>query len=312
MNMWLTLITSLPTGNATDRMRAWRALKASGAAVLRDGVYLLPDNARCSDTFTGIAADVLAAEGSAMVLRVEEPAAERFADLFDRTAEYTALLPEVVKAQASLSPQTIPDAVRQVRKLRKQFAALSEIDFFPGPAQMQIESVLQDLEAAIARAQAPDEPQPVEGDVTRRQISDFQGRVWATRKRPWVDRMASAWLIRRFIDPNASFVWLDSPDQCPSDALGFDFDGATFSHVGNRVTFEVLAASFNLESPSMKRLGYLVHFLDVGGMPTPEALGVVSVLSGIRSSVEDDAQLMEVACGVFDGLLSSFEKGIVL
>ena len=92
MDMWLTLITSLPTGNATDRMRAWRALKASGAAVLRDGVYLLPDNARCSETFTGIAADVLAAEGSALVLRVEEPAAGRFANLFDRTAEYLSLI----------------------------------------------------------------------------------------------------------------------------------------------------------------------------------------------------------------------------
>ncbi len=309
MNKWLTLITSLPTGNATDRMRAWRALKASGAAVLRDGVYLLPDRPECSETFNGIAADVDAAEGTAMVLRVEEPPKGRFVDLFDRTADYTALLADVVKAQASLSPLTIPEVVKQVRKLRKQFSALGEIDFFPGSAQVQVESALEDLETAVARVQAPDEPHPADGDVKLLQVSDYRGRLWATRKRPWVDRLASAWLIRRFIDPDARILWLDSPDHCPADALGFDFDGATFTHVGNRVTFEVLAASFNLESLSMMRLGYLVHFLDVGGAPPPEAPGVESVLSGIRSTLEDDDQLMDAACRVFDGLHKSFEQG---
>lgn len=307
--MWLTLITSLPTGNATDRMRAWRALKSCGAAVLRDGVYLLPDRPGCSETFSGIAADVLAAQGSAMVLRVEEPASGGFVELFDRTADYSTLLSEVVRAQEALLPDSVQDTVKQVRRLRKQFVGLSDIDFFPGPAQAQVDSVLKELEIAVARMQDPDEPQRVEGDVSRLRIADFQGRVWATRKRPWVDRMACAWLIRRFIDPNATLLWLDSPQQCPADALGFDFDGATFSHVDNRVTFEVLVASFSLDSPSIRRLGQLVHFLDIGGVPPPEAPGVESVLSGLRSSLEGDDQLIEAACGVFDGLHKFYEKG---
>ncbi|MGN5148609.1 chromate resistance protein ChrB domain-containing protein [Aeromonas enteropelogenes] len=122
-----------------------------------------------------------------------------------------------------------------------------------------------------------------------------------------MDRLASAWLIRRFIDPAARFLWLAAPAECPPDALGFDFDGATFSHLGSRVTFEVLAASFALEAPAIARLGQLVHFLDVGGAPPPEATGVESVLAGLRASIRDDDQLLTAANAVFDGLLATFQ-----
>ncbi|KRG78042.1 chromate resistance protein, partial [Stenotrophomonas acidaminiphila] len=164
------------------------------------------------------------------------------------------------------------------------------------------------LEMACARLQAPDEPGFVAGTIQRLRTADYQGRLWATRQRPWVDRLASAWLIRRFIDPEARILWLAHPADCPPEALGFDFDGATFSHVGHRVTFEVLAASFGLEQGPIARVGLLVHYLDVGGAPPPEALGVESVLAGLRDSVADDDQLLERACAVFDGLLASFRS----
>src|SRR5690606_10116625 len=135
------------------------------------------------------------------------------------------------------------------------------------------------------------------------------GRIWATRRRPWVDRLASAWLIRRFIDPQAQILWLDSPGDCPPDALGFDFDGATFSHVGGRVTFEVLAASFGLEQAAIARLGLLVHCLDVGGIQPPEAVGIESVLAGLRETLTQDDSLLTAASAVFDGLLANFDKG---
>ena len=143
----------------------------------------------------------------------------------------------------------------------------------------------------------------------RLQVADFQGRLWATRERPWVDRLASAWLIRRFVDPQARIQWLARIEDCPSDALGFDFDGATFSHIGSRVTFEVLAASFVLDQPALGRLGLLVHYLDVGGVQPPEAAGIESVLHGMRESISNDDPLLEAASSVFDGLLASFNKG---
>lgn len=122
-----------------------------------------------------------------------------------------------------------------------------------------------------------------------------------------MDRLASAWLIRRFIDPEARFLWLKSAADCPKKALGFDFDGASFSHVGARVTFETLLASFDLETPALLRLGLLVHGLDVGGVLPPEAAGVERVLAGMRAAIADDDQLHLASAGVFEGLLTAFQ-----
>lgn len=309
MKNWLSLITTLPTENATLRQRAWRALKASGAAVLRDGVYLMPECDPCRSTLESLAGEVREGGGSAYVLRVEAPAEANFLALFDRSQEFAMLLAEIRQIRQALSADTAQEMLRKIRKLRKSFATLAEIDFFPGEAQQQTDGALRELESACARTLSPDEPQVIEGALPRRQISDYQGRMWATRQRPWVDRLASAWLIRRFIDPQAQLHWLASPADCPAEALGFDFDGATFTHVGSRVTFEVLTASFGLEHPALTRLGSLVHFLDVGGIQPPEAAGIESVLAGMRESLTDDDQLLAAASSVFDGLLASFDKG---
>lgn len=310
MNKWLLFITSLPTENATIRMRVWRALKASGAAVLRDGVYLMPDRTLCHDTLEAIAADVRVGEGTALVLRIEEPNGANFVHLFERSEYFAVLLADIAKAYDALFADSAQEPLKQARKLRKTFISLAEIDFFPGEAQKQADAALQDLELATARALAPDEPHPVQGEIARLQVTDYQGRIWATRRRPWVDRLASAWLIRRFIDPQAQLLWLESPSDCPGNALGFDFDGATFSHVSNRVTFEVLMVSFDLECPALKRLGALVHYLDVGGAQPPEAAGVESVLAGLREAIPDDDQLLTSVSGIFDGLLTAFGKGV--
>ncbi|CAG9933100.1 chromate resistance protein ChrB domain-containing protein [Candidatus Nitrotoga arctica] len=310
MNNWLLFITSLPTENATIRMRAWRALKASGAIVLRDGVYLLPDRTPCHATLEVIAADVRAGDGTALVLRIEEPIDANFVHLFDRSEDFAVLLSDIAQAHDALSADTAQESFKQARKLRKTFTSLAEIDFFPGEAQRQADAALQDLELATVRVLAPDEPHPVQGAITRLQVADYQGRIWATRRRPWVDRLASAWLIRRFIDSQAQLLWLASPADCPGNALGFDFDGATFSHVSNRVTFEVLMVSFDLECPALKRLSALVHYLDVGGVQQPEAAGVESVLAGLREAILDDDQLLASVSGVFDGLFTAFGKGV--
>ncbi len=125
-----------------------------------------------------------------------------------------------------------------------------------------------------------------------------------------MDRLASAWLIRRFIDPEARFLWLTAPANCPTEALGFDFDGAEFTHVDQRVTFEVLLASFGLETnPALMKLATLVHCLDVGGLPVAEAAGLEMVLGGLRASLPDDDALLVAAGGVFDGITLNFKTG---
>lgn len=305
---WILLILSLPTENATARMRAWRALKASGAAVLRDGVYLLPESAEASATLSGIADDVREHGGTAYLLPTAQDHATDFPALFDRSVEFGELLQEVTLRRSSLSPDNAADTVKQARKLRKAFTQLTAIDFFPGEARKQVEAALQELEVATGRAMSPDEPQADSREIPLLALSEHNGRVWATRARPWVDRLASAWLIRRFIDCDASILWLASPADCPPDALGFDFDGATFSHVGSRVTFETLLASFDLETPALNRLGGIVHFLDVGGVQPPEAEGIERIFAGLREGITDDDQLLAAASPLFDGLLTAFEK----
>jgi hypothetical protein len=185
---------------------------------------------------------------------------------------------------------------------------IARTDYFPGGAQRQVDNALQELELAVARALAPDEPHARSQAIQRLAIGDYKRRRWATRARPWVDRMACAWLIRRVIDPKAQFIWLKGNQRCPADAIGFDFDGATFSHVGERVSFEVMLASFGLEQGALKRVGALVHGLDVGGVLPVEAPGVESVLAGLRGSIADDDRLVAAAASVFDALLASFEK----
>lgn len=308
MNQWIALVVSLPTGNATARMRAWRALKAAGAAVLRDGVYLLPEREVCRAILDGVAADVLASGGSALVMGVSPPLGIAFEDWFDRTGDYAELLAEIGRWREAWAAGSGPEAVRQVKKLRKALLALAAIDFFPGEAQRQAEAALTDLESALARSLSPDEPNAVDLVIPRLDPAAYRGRTWATRCSPWVDRLASAWLIRRLIDPDAQIVWLASPSDCPATALGFDFDGAAFSHVGARVTFEVLLAAFGIATPALERLAAVVHFLDVGGVPAPEAGGVESILAGLRDTLADDDRLLAAAATVFDGLLANYEK----
>ncbi|MEZ0504744.1 chromate resistance protein ChrB domain-containing protein [Pseudomonas sp. Env-44] len=308
MNNWLALILGLPTANATERMRAWRALKASGAAVLRDGAYLLPDTGVCREALTSVERDILAINGTAYVLPIVDPRGERFVELFDRSDDYGRLGAEIEECRGQLNSENALATTKQIRKLRKAHDQLVSIDYFPGKPKQQVDSALQELETAVSRALSPDEPHSSNQPITALNLSDYQGRIWATRNRPWVDRLACAWLIRRFIDAHAQILWLNTPQECPVDALGFDFDDATFSHVGKRVTFETLQASFELEVPGLNRIAALVHYLDVGGIQPVEAVGIERVLAGLRETITDDDHLLAAASAIFDGLLAGFVK----
>ena len=302
---WLELVISLPTENATARMRIWRALKSAGCAVLRDGVYLLPKNAEALKLLTDLAEETQQSGGVAHLLSVVTRTAaqeENFRALFDRSADYARLIAELEQLDSKNPLQ----AVKRVKALRREFEAVAATDFFPGAAKFQAESAFAEVESRLF----PGEPRPAVGEIQRLDIARYQGRMWATRKHLWVDRMASAWLIKRFIDAQAQFRWLKKPEDCPKKALGFDFDGAAFTHVGNRVSFEVLMLSFGLESDAaLKRIAAIVHYLDVGGIAVPEAVGLEAVLGGLRSSAADDDALLAAASAVFDGLYTNFTEG---
>ena len=311
MNMaWLELVTSLPTENATERMRVWRALKATGAGVLRDGVYVLPERPDLQEVLAGLAAEITEAGGSAHVLRVEprdEAQAEALRALVDRTKDYAALVDEIGRARKRFTRRDPAAVRRQSRTLRRQFDAIVATDFFPGATKAQAEAALLETEATATEILSPGEPLGQRGPIPRLDRGLYRRRVWATRKAPWVDRLACAWLIKRHIDPAASFVWLESPADLPTHAVGFDFDGAPFTHVESRVTFEVFLKSFDLEGDdALRRLGDLVHYLDVGGIPVADAAGVATALTGAKQQSRDDDQLLKHALALFDWLYAAY------
>ena len=309
---WRMLVISLPSRSATPRMRVWRALKALGAAVLRDGVYLLPDSAAAVPALAAPASEVIDSGGTAQVLVLDQPDLEQerhFRSLFDRNPDYSRLIENLRAVRTKLRRRGRSQAARTIKQLRREYDAVRAIDFFTGPAAEQAGQILSETETALAVLLSPGEPQPQTGRIARLDSKAYRNRTWATRARPWVDRMASAWLIKRFIDPKARFLWLKSPKDCPRNALGFDFDGATFTHVGARVTFEVLLASFALEDDKgLARLGQLVHFLDVGGVPVPEARGLEMILTGAREQHRDDDKLLAAAGKNFDYLYQAYSE----
>jgi len=298
-NDWLTLVSTLPARNTAARMRLWRAIKNLGCATLRDGVYLLPLNSQTEAALRALSAEVRAAGGSAEVLHVLADAAQQasFLRLFDRSEDYGRLLAAIRAALNNPDPKA-------ARVLRREFNAIAATDHFPGDARRQVEAALAELTAI-----ASGEPRPGRGAISRLASVDFQGRTWATRRNIWVDRMACGWLVRRFIDRKARFVWLDNPKKCPKSALGFDFDGATFTHVDDRVSFEVLAISFGLDTdPAITRIAAIVHCLDVGGAPVAEAAGIEAVLAGLRSSAPNDDKRLTEASRVFDSLYHNYQQ----
>ncbi|TRZ90096.1 MAG: chromate resistance protein [Rhodocyclaceae bacterium] len=309
---FLALFVSLPTKASTGRMRVWRGLKALGCATLRDGVYLLPVSPEHAAALDEIAKEALEAQGSAEVYHLkgsDEGQEAALRSLFDRGEEYAGIVADARTLRAELKTVDGAAAGRRMQSLVRRFEQVVRTDFYAGEAQRQALALLDELREAVSRHIAPDEPTPRQTTIARLDRADYRGRIWATRARPWVDRLASAWLIRHHIDPEARFIWLTSPLDCRVDWLGFDFDGAAFSHVGTKVTFETLLASFGLgDNPALVRLGELVHCLDVGGLPVVEAPGVEAMLAGLHSSELDDDKLLDKASNVFDWLIQNYQE----
>jgi hypothetical protein len=309
---WLLLIASLPTTGATARMRLWRTIKLLGCAPLRDGAYLLPEQNSHSAALAELADQTNAEGGQAWLVDVapRTPRDESaFLALFDRSTEYAELTGRLSEARKVFAAQSPADVSKTVKRLRKEWDALQRIDFFPNDASLDAQAAWADFEEAANAVLSPGEPHAVQRSIPRLNIADYQARTWATRRHLWVDRIASAWLIHRFIDPKAKFLWLDTPADCPKHALGFDFDDAAFTHVGDNVTFEVLLTSFGLEEDQgLLRLATLVHSFDVGGATNPEAAGFEAILSGARSRLPDDDALLKEMGAVLDSLHIHYGK----
>lgn len=310
MQTFEALVLSLPARNSTLRMRAWRALKEAGCGVLRDGVYVLPAEAAGDGALDRIEAGIRAEGGFAMRLELRPKSAGQLAQMrgmFDRSAEHGALVQRIEATRRSLERLGARKAQTALRRLERAFEKASRTDFFPGEAKTQAATALAGLKQRYREAYAGGEPRPSQRQLRSRTAGRYRARTWATRANLWVDRLASAWLIKRFIDREAKFTWFERPSQRPKGAIGFDFDGADFTHVRSRVTYEVLLESFGLEGDAaLAQIGSAVHFLDVGGIPVADARGLETMLRGIKEKAKGDDALLAEAMRIFDLLYSAY------
>ena len=303
---WLVLTATLPAHPSALRVRVWRALKATGAGTLREGVYVLPSAAPTAQALRDIERTIAQAGAQAHLLevdardRVQEQA---FRGLFDRSELYAELAQSVKEARKAIRKSTEAELHKTLRMIEQQLQQVRASDFFPGREHAAAAEAVAALRRDIELHLSPGEPAARQAPIARLRPEDFQGRTWATRKRPWVDRLATAWLVQRFVDRQPRFLWLADPRKCPKEAVGYDFDGATFTHVGDLVTFEVVAKSFGLdEQPAIRRLGELVHAIDVGGTLRDEAPGLELLVRGLQAQHADDDALLRAGTGFFDTL----------
>jgi len=307
---WLLFVLTLQGQQPAVRMRVWRALKALGTAVLRDGVYLLPNRPELIEPLQEQSEEVTASGGSAQTFEVsarDDRQEVEFRQLFDRAPEYEKLMVEITAARKEIVDLDRPTLSARLMRLRRDYEAIMSRDFFGGAAREQAGEALEDVARAANAVFSPDEPHATAGRIQRVDPAEYRTRTWATRARPWADRLGSAWLIKRFIDRRARFLWLKAPKNRPKRAVGFDFDGAEFTHVGAKVTFEVLLSSFGLdEDPALEKIGALIHYLDVGGIPSVEAAGIEALLRGARVTLTDDDRLMSEAAKMFDLLYAYY------
>lgn len=304
-NRWLALVANLPVEDSSARMRMLRTLESLGAAVMREGVFLLPDTPAARHGLEPLAQYVAKAGGSADVLQVSamsEAQRQALRRLFDRSARYDELMKNVEALKVGFG-LTEPAALSRVlQKQRRELEAIKALDFFPSEMQERAAAALSAAEAEVRKLLFP--AQSRSGFELREQVTR---RTWATRRPLWADRLACAWLVRRFVDPEARFVWLEKGAAPAQDAIGFGFEGARFAGGGTMVCFEAMTADLGLaKNPALARIGSIVHFLEEKGATVPEAAGVQTLLQGAIRRASGDDDLLAEAEKTFDLLYEAF------
>ena len=303
---WLLLLYSLPSKKASGRVNLWRKLRKTGACALKTSAYVLPDEAAHVERFQWLVQQVRDEGGEATLARVtniEGLSDEDLTRLFNeaRAQDYAALikpLNELIAANRRKPGEGFADALE---KLQRQFQDVRAIDYFACPAAHDVEVLIQRA-ARLTEGRAKSPPTL---DAKR-----YQRRVWLTRPRPQIDRVGSAWLIRKFIDPHAKFVFAPKPATHP-DAIPYDMMDVEFTHQGDDCTFETLLKRFAIADSAARRIGEMIHDADLedGKFQRPECSGLDLLFKGWARLGLSDAEILEKGFPCFDALHAALRKG---
>lgn len=301
---WLLLTFTLPAKRASQRVEIWRKLQRYGTVPLGNSGYLLPNNPSNEERFQWLATAIRKYGGDASVVHVasidnlsKAQLIGRFSEA--RTREYQELIREL---QPFSSKGAQGKTSGRLGRLRNRFQEIVEVDFFNSPLQVRVKELLE--QAASLRGAGAAAPT---GNIDTK---DYKGRLWVTRPRPGVDRCASAWLIRNFIDPKARFAFAPE-DRVPASAVPFDmFHEEGFGHRGDDCTFETLEKQFHVRDPRVAVIGQMIHDADLADdrFGRKEGYGVDQILKGwARQGISDD-KLLERGMELIEGLYHALQK----
>jgi hypothetical protein len=313
---WLVLFHQLPPKPAYLRVKVWRRLQALGAVIVKNSVYVLPQSEAARESLLQLLHEILNQDGEAAMCEAAFIAGATDADIIKlfhsaRDEDYDALAKEIDEAARGWTsgangplPVWSPDVRTQLAKFRKRWNEIQAIDYFLAPTGQAVETKLRKLEATWKVGERRSDEQP--------KLSNFSGRTWVTRKGIGVDRIASAWLIRRFIDQRAKFKFIDAKTYVHQPAeLRFDMNEAEFTHRGDMCTFEVLVDQSKLDSnPAFKALAEIIHELDLkdGKYDRPEAAGIGLLLEGIVAQHAADPERLARGTELFENLYRQFDR----
>jgi len=318
---WLVLIYSLPPEAGSSRVRIWRKLKKLGAVSFRNSVYLLPFGEERYEITQWLCQEIQRAAGEATLLKVEQIenlSDEEVAGLFrrSRNEDYAELTKEAhawLERRKSLpqkrGPQEALVLADELKALEKRLAELEEIDYFRAPGRREAEGILKQCQATLRNLLGRKESAAKEESRVLK-AEAFRGKTWVTRPRPHVDRIATAWAIRRFIDPKARFAFAHEPAKIKG-GIPFDYLGAELGHQDEDCTFETLLKRFSLKDRALQAVAEIVHDADLkdAKFGREEAKGVDAVIKGLAATMADDHALLAQGLLIFDAIYASFGGG---
>jgi hypothetical protein len=317
---WLLFFYSVPSKPVNSRMKIWRMLVKTGAVQFKGSVYILPASDDHYELYQWLVSSVTTLLGDAAfvkVSRIESMKNEEIINLFDqqrekdyqdigsRLDEFENKLATTPKSSAAANNKKIKG---ELNKFTKEFQDLGKIDFFSSNTRKELEQRLKHITAIVTDLARCESGIP-SVEIVKRHAADYQGKTWVTRKRPFIDRMASAWLVKCFIDKNANFGFIDESEieGMNRDTIAFDMVGGQFTHVGDDCTFEVLIEAFGLKDKTLGVMAEIVHQLDLQDdrYRNPAAEGLREILNGIRKTVKDDHEALEKGMGIFEMLYAA-------
>jgi hypothetical protein len=293
-------------------VKTWRRLQQIGALAVKQAAYVLPDSPNAREDFEWLKAEIEAEGGQVSVFvadTLDTWSNDALVEEFRRSREeaYARLAGETEQVLRRLGTRprrsSRMPSQRVLQQLRERLAAIERVDFFGSAGRDRVISLVRQVEerAAVQRrspigAQQHDAP------------TSYDGRLWVTRARPGVDRMASAFLIKRFIDADARFAFAADREAPPHGSVPFDMFGVEFTHRGEWCTFETLCEAFHLEDPALTRIAAIVHDLDLkdGRFGAPEASAIGTAIDGLRLVYSDDHELLAAGMTLFDALYRAF------